>query len=192
MEKNRLEAFSDGVIAVIITIMVLELKTPQGTDWHALKPLLPGFLAYALSFIYVGIYWNNHHHMLSATKLIGGRVLLANLHFLFWLSFVPWITGWMGQSFEQRQPTIVYGVLLLIVAIAFIILQRSIIRAHPSNSLLKEAVGRDRKGRGSLILYGSAIGFSFWHPWIAQCLYALVAAMWLIPDSRIERIVAEQ
>ena len=191
MEKNRLEAFSDGVIAVIITIMVLELKVPSGTGWIDLAPLLPILLTYGLSFLYVGIYWNNHHHMLNITKRVNGAVLWANLHLLFWLSLVPWLTGWMGQHADQPQPTALYGFVLLMAALAYSVLQRTIIHAHASNASLQRAVGHDLKGLGSLAAYAVAVACAFWHPWIAQGLYVGVALMWLIPDRRIERNLVE-
>ncbi len=190
MGTNRLEAFSDGVIAIIITIMVLELRPPHGTDIEALRPLLPVVLSYVLSFVYLGIYWNNHHHMLHVTKRIDGAVLWANLHLLFWLSLVPFATAWMGENHFAAVPTAVYGVVLLMAAIAYFILARAIIRCEGPNSVLALAFGRDWKGKASPLLYVLAIGLSFVHEALAQAIYTLVAIMWLIPDRRIERALA--
>lgn len=192
MEKNRLEAFSDGVLAIIITIMVLELKVPHGHDFAAIKPLLPVFLSYVLSFIYVGIYWNNHHHMLHSTKRVGGGILWANLHLLFWLSLFPVTTGWMGENHVAALPTAVYGFVLLMAAIAYYILQRAIIASQGRGSVLAAAIGTDWKGRLSPILYALAIPLAFVNPWIATGIYALVALLWLVPDRRIERALAQQ
>jgi uncharacterized membrane protein len=189
MEKGRLEAFSDGVIAVIITIMVLEMKVPHGDDPAALWPLLPVFLSYVLSFIYVGIYWNNHHHMLHATRWVNGAVLWANLHLLFWLSLVPFVTGWMGQNHFAPAPTAIYGVVLLMAAIAYWILQRTIIAAQGDTSVLAIAVGSDLKAKLSQLCYAIAIPSAFFHEWISGGLYVLVALMWLVPDRRIERVL---
>ncbi len=189
MSKNRLEAFSDGVIAIIITIMVLELKVPHGVDLDALKPLLPVFLSYVLSFLYVAIYWNNHHHMLHTVRQVNGGILWANLHLLFWLSLFPFTTGWMGENHVAPVPASVYGVVLFMAAIAYLILQRSIIAQQGRDSVLKAAVGRDWKGKLSPALYFTAALLAFVQPWIAISLYALVALMWLIPDPRIERTV---
>ena len=186
MNKTRLEAFSDGVLAIIITIMVLELKIPHGTDWADLKPLLPVFLSYVLSFIYLGIYWNNHHHLLQATRLVNGKILWANLHLLFWLSLVPFATGWMGENHFAPLPTALYGVLLLCAALAYELLQNLIIKHHGSDHVLASAVGRDRKGKMSLAFYLAAIPLAFVNQWIAGALYIVVAAIWLIPDKRIE------
>jgi len=186
MGKGRLEAFSDGVIAVIMTIMVLEMKVPHGETLASLAPLVPVFLSYVLSFIYVGIYWNNHHHMLHAAKTVSGAVLWANLHLLFWLSLVPFTTGWMGENHFGSLPTVFYGVVLLMSAIAYWILERSIIAAEGEGSVLKAAVGIDWKSRLSPLLYLLAIGIAFWLPWLAQCIYAGVALVWLVPDRRIE------
>jgi uncharacterized membrane protein len=190
MEKNRLEAFSDGVIAIIITIMVLEMKAPDGADWAALKPVVPVFLNYVLSFIYVGIYWNNHHHMLHATRHVSGGILWANLHLLFWLSLFPFATAWMGQNHLAPTPTALYGVILLMAALAYWILQRAIIVQQGRTSLLAAAVGRDWKGKVSPVLYLAAIPLAFVSPWIANGLFVTVALLWLIPDRRIERVVA--
>ncbi len=189
MHTGRMEAFSDGVLAIIITIMVLELKVPHGHEFAELKPLLPVFLSYLLSFIYVGIYWNNHHHMLHATKHVSGGVLWANLHLLFWLSLIPFVTGWMGENHFERVPTAMYGVVLLMSAIAYWILQETIIWAGASD-VLRRAVGRDGKGKFALVLYACAIGLSFFRPWIACALYVAEAFIWLIPDRRIERALA--
>ena len=187
MHKTRLEAFSDGVIAIIITIMVLELKAPHGTDFGALRPLLPSFLSYVLSFIFVGIYWNNHHHMLHVTKSINGTILWANLHLLFWLSLVPFVTAWMGENHFAAMPTALYGVVLLGCAISYTILLRAILAHEGKNSPLAKAVGRDHKGWISLALYIAAIPLAFVNEWIADVLYVTVALIWLIPDRRIER-----
>ena len=188
MNKTRLEAFSDGVIAILITIMVLELKIPHGDDLEALSPLLPVFLTYILSFIYLGIYWNNHHHMLQATREINGGIMWANLHLLFWLSLVPFVTGWMGENHFAPLPTAVYGVVLFCAAIAYVILQTLIVsHHHGENAKLKEAIGSDLKGKISPVLYLAAIALAFYNQWISDALYALVAAIWLVPDRRIER-----
>ena len=192
MGKARLEAFSDGVLAIIITIMVLELRVPHGTDVRALLPVLPGFLSYVLSFVYVGIYWNNHHHMLQACKKVTGGVLWANLHLLFWLSLFPFATGWMGQNHFETLPSAVYGGVLLMAAVAYFILQSVIISAEGSGSLLGRAVGRDWKGRLSPVLYISAIAVTFWLPWVAQAIYVSVALLWLVPDRRIELAIEEE
>jgi len=186
MGKGRLEAFSDGVIAILITILVLELKIPHGADLDALRPVLPVFLAYVLSFVFLGIYWNNHHHMLHAATRIDGRILWANLHLLFWLSLTPFVTGWMGESHFASLPTAVYGCVLLLAAVAYTVLQGAIIRGEGKGSRLAAAVGRDRKGKISLALYAAAIPLAFARPWIADALYVLVALMWLVPDRRIE------
>lgn len=189
MVKTRLEAFSDGVIAIIITIMVLEFKVPHGEDIAALKPLLPVFLSYVLSFVYVGIYWNNHHHMLHTCQKVTGSILWANLHLLFWLSLFPFATAWMGENHFATLPTVVYGIDLLMAAIAYWILQQAIIASQGPTSLLKKAVGKDWKGKGSIVLYGLAILAAFITQWIAQSLYVLVALLWLIPDRRIEDVL---
>jgi uncharacterized membrane protein len=189
LSPARLEAFSDGVIAVIITIMVLELKVPRGDDYAALLPLLPVFLSYVLSFIYVGIYWNNHHHLLHTVQQVNGPIMWANLHLLFWQSLVPFVTGWMGENHFAALPTALYGFVLLMSAVAYSILQRAIIARQGRGSLLAGAVGRDRKGKLSLILYASAIGLAFVNQWIADALYVFVALMWFIPDRRIEAAV---
>jgi uncharacterized membrane protein len=189
MEKNRLEAFSDGVLAIIITIMVLELKVPQDTRLAALKETLPVFLTYVLSFIYVGIYWNNHHHMFQATRRVNGGILWANLHLLFWLSLFPFATGWMGENHLAATPTAAYGLVLLMASAAYWILQRAIIASQGPDSLLAKAVGTDWKGKLSPLLYLSAIPLAFVSVWLASGLYILVALMWLVPDRRIERIL---
>jgi uncharacterized membrane protein len=190
MGKNRLEAFSDGVIAIIITIMVLELKVPHGEDLAALAPLLPVLLSYILSFVYLGIYWNNHHHMLHASRTVTGSVLWANLHLLFWLSLIPFTTGWMGENHFATLPAALYGVVLLMAAIAYWVLQQRIIAAQGEHSLLRQAVGRDWKGKLSPVLYVTGIGLAFLSPWLAVAIYVLVALIWLIPDRRIERVLA--
>ena len=187
MGKSRLEAFSDGVLAIIITIMVLELKVPHGVDVAALQPLIPIFLSYVLSFVYIGIYWNNHHHMLHATQRISGGVLWANLHLLFWLSLVPFVTGWMGENHFDALPTALYGVVLLMAAVAYWILQRTIMAAQGPDSLLKTAVGTDLKGKLSPLLYIAGIVLAFVDPRLAGGMYVFVALMWLVPDRRIER-----
>jgi uncharacterized membrane protein len=190
MGKNRLEAFPDGVIAIIITIMVLELKVPHGEDLAALAPLLPVLLSYILSFVYLGIYWNNHHHMLHASRTVTGSVLWANLHLLFWLSLIPFTTGWMGENHFATLPAALYGVVLLMAAIAYWVLQQRIIAAQGEHSLLRQAVGRDWKGKLSPVLYVTGIGLAFLSPWLAVAIYVLVALIWLIPDRRIERVLA--
>jgi len=190
MSKNRLEAFSDGVLAIIITIMVLEMKVPHGADLGALKPLLPVFLSYVLSFLYLGIYWNNHHHLLHAAKHVSAGILWANLHLLFWLSLVPFVTGWMGENHFAAMPTALYGIVLLMAGIAYLILQRTIIARHGRDSLLAGAIGRDCKGKVSLACYAAAVGLAFMNEWLADAMYVLVAIMWFIPDQRIERALA--
>ena len=188
MQKGRLEAFSDGVIAVIITIMVLEMKVPHGTDPAALAPLIPVFVSYVLSYAYVGIYWNNHHHMLHATKTVNGPVLWANLHLLFWLSLIPFVTGWMGENHFAEIPVALYGAVLLMSAISYYVLSRSLIKHDGRESLLGSAVGKDFKGRVSVVIYVVAIPLSFVNRWIALGLYFSVAVLWLVPDRRIERM----
>ena len=192
MEKTRLEAFSDGVIAIIITIMVLELKVPHATKLAELKPLLPVFLSYVLSFIYVGIYWNNHHHMFHSTRHVTGGILWANLYLLFWLSLFPFTTGWMGENHLAPTPTAVYGFVLLMAAIAYFILQRTIIVQQGRDSLLAAAVGRDWKGKLSPVLYFLAIPLAFVSPWFSSGIYVFVALMWLVPDRRIERVLMQR
>ncbi|MBZ5675990.1 MAG: TMEM175 family protein [Acidobacteriia bacterium] len=189
MEKNRLEAFSDGVLAIIITIMVLELKPPHGDDFGALEPLLPVFLSYILSFVYVGIYWNNHHHMFQATRRVSGGILWANLHLLFWLSLFPFSTAWIGENHLASMPTAAYGVVLLMAGVAYYILQRLIIIEQGPNSLLASAIGHDWKGKLSPLGYLAAIPLAFVNPWISSAIYLLVALTWLIPDRRIERVL---
>ena len=189
MTKGRLEAFTDGVIAVIITIMVLELKVPEGGGLGALQPLMPAFFTYVLSFVYLGIYWNNHHHMLHATERINGAILWANLHLLFWLSLVPFVTGWMGENHFAALPTAVYGAVLFMAGIAFLILEGRLLRA--GNPRLAAALGKDFKGKISLLIYVVALPLAFVHPWIACGLYVLVAAIWLCPDQRFEKLLAE-
>ena len=192
MSKNRLEAFSDGVLAIIITIMVLELKVPHGVELRALKPILPVFLSYVLSFIYVGIYWNNHHHLLHTTQKVRGGILWANLHLLFWLSLFPFTTGWMGENHLAATPAAVYGFVLLMAAMAYWILQRTIIAQQGPQSLLAAAIGGDWKGKLSPALYLAAIPLAFVSPWLASGIYVLVALLWLVPDRRIERVLLKQ
>jgi len=187
MGKNRLEAFSDGVLAIIITIMVLELKVPHGEQLDVLLPLVPAFLSYVLSFVYIGIYWNNHHHMLHAATKVSGPILWANLHLLFWLSLFPFVTGWMGENHFAAVPSALYGLVLLMAAIAYWMLEQAIIASEGPGSVLKRAVGGDWKGKLSPVLYGTAIAATFWAPWIAQAIYVFVAILWLVPDRRIER-----
>jgi uncharacterized membrane protein len=187
MGKNRLEAFSDGVMAVIITIMVLELKVPHGESFQALSPVLPTLLVYVLSFVYVGIYWNNHHHMLHAVNKVNGSMLWANLHLLFWLSLVPFTTGWMGENHFASAPSALYGFILLMAGTAYWILQQLIIQSQGPGSILKEAIGGDWKGKLSPPLYLVAILCAFWSPWVSQGIYTLAALLWFAPDRRIER-----
>jgi uncharacterized membrane protein len=190
MGSGRLEAFSDGVLAIIITIMVLELKVPHGADLPAVRPLIPVFLSYVLSFIFIGIYWSNHHHLLHATRHVNGRILWANLHLLFWLSLIPFVTGWMGENRFAAWPVALYGTVLLAAAIAYFILTRVLISYHGRDSALAKAVGTDFKGKVSVVFYAVAIPLSFLNSWLACSLYVLVAVMWLIPDRRIERELA--
>jgi TMEM175 potassium channel family protein len=190
MSKSRMEAFSDSVLAIIITIMVLEVKVPHGVKLAALRPLIPVFLSYALSFIYLGIYWSNHHHMLYVTHQVNGGILWANLHLLFWLSLVPFVTGWMGENHLAPAPTAAYGVILLLAAIAYLLLQHAILRQEGPDSTLAVAVGHDRKGRTSLLIYAIAIPVAFIHPWMAAASYVIGALIWLAPDRRIERRVS--
>jgi uncharacterized membrane protein len=192
MSKDRLEAFSDGVIAILITIMVLELRVPEETTWTALRAELPVLLAYVLSFVYLGIYWNNHHHMLAVVERVSGAALWANLHLLFWLSLVPFLTGWMSENDFPPVPTATYGIALLAAAIAYVILQRTLLRAGGNQSLLATAVGRDLKGKLSPLLYCLGIGLSFVNRWLGVAAYVVVALIWLVPDRRVERIVARQ
>lgn len=190
MGLGRLEAFSDGVIAIIITIMVLELKVPHGEQIEALEPLIPVFFSYVLSFVYVGIYWNNHHHMLHTAHSVTGSILWANLHLLFWLSLFPFVTGWMGENHFAAIPSAVYGVVLFMAAVAYWILQQTIIAAQGDDSLLRKALGGDWKGKLSPVAYALAVLLAFWSPSLAQGLYALMALIWLIPDRRIEKALA--
>ncbi len=190
MTRNRLEAFSDGVIAIIITIMVLELKVPHEEGLDALAPLIPVFLSYVLSFVYVGIYWNNHHHMLQTVHNVTGAMLWSNLHLLFWLSLFPFATGWMGENHFAGAPSAFYGLVLLMAAIAYYILQQIIIKSQGQDSLLGRAIRRDWKGKASPVIYLTAIAAAFWSQWISQALYVLVALMWLVPDRRIENALA--
>ena len=189
MQKERLNAFSDGVLAIIITIMVLELKVPHGADWAALSALLPVFLSYVLSFVYVGIYWNNHHHLLHASHGINGAIMWANMHLLFWLSLIPFATGWMGENHFAELPVAVYGVSLLMPALAYYVLQRCIVRANGADRALAEALGRDIKGKLSPLFYIAGIGLAFVDPRISCALYIAVALLWLVPDRRIEKTV---
>jgi len=186
MGKNRLEAFSDGVLAIIITIMVLEMKVPHGDDFATLQSLLPVFLSYVLSFVYVGIYWNNHHHLLHAASKVSASVLWANLHLLFWLSLFPFVTGWMGENHFARFPTALYGVVLLMAAVAYWILQKALVASEGPGSLLARAIGSDFKGNLSVLIYVAAIPLAFYNQWIAQICYVSVAMIWLVPDKRIE------
>lgn len=193
METNRLEAISDGVFAVIMTLMVLEMKVPHGSDLHALEPVLPVFLTYVLSFIYLGIYWNNHHHLVKAAPCINGAIMWANLHLLFWLSLFPFVTGWMGDNHFTPIPSALYGAVLLLAAIAYYILQTLIVAVCGGHkSKLAAALGNDWKGKLSPLLYVLGIAISFFQPWIANGIYAVAALIWLIPDRRIERLVTEK
>ena len=191
MGTGRLEAFSDGVIAIIITIMVLELKVPHGADLDVLRPLIPVFISYVLSFVFIGIYWNNHHHMLHAAGKVNGRILWANLHLLFWLSLIPFVTGWMGENHFAALPVALYGAVLLMAGLAYFVLARELATHHGKDSKLAMAFGKDVKGIASLIIYAAAIPLSFVNPWIAFALYVVVAIIWFIPDRRIERVFAE-
>ena len=191
MGKDRLAAFSDGVIAIIITIMVLELKVPHGADWATLRGVAPNFVAYVLSFVYLAIYWNNHHHMLHTVTRVDGLILWANSHLLFWLSLVPAATGWMGENFLAPLPTAVYGISLLMPAIAYNLLQRTIVLQQGEHSVLASALGSDVKGKISPLLYAAAVALAFVDAWLSIALYALVAVMWLIPDRRIEKVLRE-
>ena len=191
MGKDRLAAFSDGVIAIIITIMVLELKVPHGADWAALRGVAPNFVAYVLSFVYLAIYWNNHHHLLHTVTRVDGLILWANSHLLFWLSLVPAATAWMGENFLAPLPTAVYGVSLLMPAIAYYLLQRAIVHQQGKHSVLASALGSDVKGKISPLLYAAAVALAFVDAWLSIAIYALVAVMWLIPDRRIEKVLHE-
>lgn len=191
MGRGRLEAFSDGVLAIIITIMVLELKMPHGDDPEALRPLLPVFFSYMLSFVYIGIYWNNHHHMLHAVQHVNGKVLWANIHLLFWLSLVPFATAWAGENNFSKWPMVLYGFVLFMSGMAYYILSQLLIRLHGKQSTLSIVVGNDFKGKLSVVIYAIAIVLAFVNSWISLALYALVAFMWFIPDSRIEKTIAD-
>ena len=191
MTKGRMEAFSDGVFAVIITIMVLEMKSPQGTGLAALQPLLPVFFSYVLSFVYVGIYWNNHHHLLQAAKHVTGGILWANLHLLFWLSLTPFVTAWMGENHFAPWPVALYGVVLLFAGTAYFLLTKTLIARHGKDSTLAASIGNDRKGALSIVVYAAAIPLSFVRPWIAFACYVMVAVMWLLPDPRIEKTIGQ-
>ena len=189
MRTSRLEAFSDGVIAIIITIMVLEFEMPAGPDWHSLAELAPVFLSYVLSFIYIAIYWNNHHHLMHATQSVSGGVLWANMHLLFWLSLVPFTTAWVGENHGAAVPTAVYGVMLLMAAIAYWILVRAILAHEGVHSKLRAALGSDFKGKMSIVIYAVAVALAFVNQWVSDALYVAVAMMWLVPDRRIEKTV---
>lgn len=191
MIKGRMEAFSDGVFAVIITIMVLEMKPPRGTSLASLQPVLPVFLSYVLSFVYVGIYWNNHHHLLQAAKHVAGGILWANLHLLFWLSLTPFVTAWMGQNHFAPWPVALYGLVLLFAGAAYFILTKMLVAHHGKDSTLARSIGRDRKAKLSLVVYAAAIPLSFSEPWIACACYVMVAIIWFLPDRRIERTLEE-
>jgi uncharacterized membrane protein len=192
MRKNRLEAFSDGVIAIIITIMVLDLKVPHGEHLETLVPLIPIFLSYVLSFVYLGIYWNNHHHLFHAVQTVTGGILWANLHLLFWLSLIPFATGWMGENHFASAPSALYGVVLLLAGVAYLILQQRIITSQGPDSILKKAIRGDWKGKLSAVLYATAIASAFWWNWISLTLYVVVALLWLIPDRRIEHVLSSE
>ncbi len=192
MQKNRLEAFSDGVLAIVITVMLLEMKVPSGSSLEGLRPVLPLFLSYVLSFLYVGIYWNNHHHMMHAASTVNGVVLWANLHLLFWLSLLPFVTGWMGENHFAAVPTALYGIVLLCSAVAYILLAYALVAASGADSRLRRALGRDLKGRWSMALYAIGIPLSFAAQWLAQLLYLAVALIWMIPDRRIERVIRDE
>ena len=191
MSKSRMEAFSDGVLAILITIMVLELRAPEGAELSALRPLIPVFLSYVLSFIYLGIYWNNHHHLFQVVERVDGRVLWANLHLLFWLSLISFVTAWMGENGFAAWPMALYGIVLLMAGFAYYILTRALLAVHAADSVLAQALSRDFKERLSMLVYLAAIPLAFVRPWLAGGLYVLVAIMWLIPDRRMERVVTE-
>jgi uncharacterized membrane protein len=191
MNKNRMEAFSDGVLAIIITIMVLELKVPHGETLEALAPLIPIFLSYVLSFIYLGIYWNNHHHMLHTCRRVTGPILWANLHLLFWLSLVPFTTGWVGENHFTAMPAALYGIVLLMASLAYWILQQTIIASQQPDSLLKKAIRNDWKGKASPVFYLVAIVAAAWSPWVSLAIYVMVALIWLVPDRRIEHVLSD-
>ena len=192
MSSGRLEAFSDGVLAIIITIMVLELKIPHGEELNDLKPLMPVFLSYVISFIYIGIYWNNHHHMMYVVEHVNGKVLWANIHLLFWLSLVPFASGWMGENDFAFWPVVLYGILLMMAGIAYYILAQTLIKLHGENSTIAKAIGRDKKGLISLFIYAAGVALCYINSWISLSLYTLVAAIWLIPDKRIEKKIVEK
>jgi uncharacterized membrane protein len=189
MGKDRLAAFSDGVMAVLITIMVLELRVPHGADWHVLAAVAPSFLTYVMSFIYLAIYWNNHHHLLHTVSRVDGLILWANAHLLFWLSLIPAATAWLGDNLAEPVPVAVYGAVLLMPAIAYYLLQKAILHRHGRHSVLAEALGRDLKGKISPVLYVAGIGLAFVYPWVSVAIYVLVAVMWLVPDRRIEHTI---
>ncbi len=191
MTTSRLEAFSDGVLAIIITIMVLELKAPEDISLDALAPIIPTFISYLFSFIYLGIYWNNHHHLFQATQKVNGKILWANLHLLFWLSLIPFTTSWIGEHHTISIPVALYGFVLLMSAVAFFVLQWTIVKNHPVDFPLRKALGRDFKGKISMVLYLTGIGLSFINPWLAILCYALVAVIWFVPDRRFEKSMAE-
>lgn len=192
MTKTRLEAFSDAVIAIIITIMVLELTIPHDAGWNALRPLVPKFLTYVLSFVFLGIYWNNHHHLIHTCERVNGKILWANLHLLFWLSLTPFVTGWMGENNFASVPTAAYGIVLLLSAIAYYVLQTAILATHGPDSRLRAALGKDVKGKVSPVFYSAAIPLAFMNRWVALGLYVFVALMWLVPDRRIESMLEEE
>jgi uncharacterized membrane protein len=191
MSKGRLEAFSDGVLAIIITIMVLELRPPHSAELESLQPMIPSFLSYVLSFVFIGIYWNNHHHLLQATRHVNGAILWANLHLLFWISLIPFVTNWLGDSGFGAWPAAAYGIVLILAGTAFFLLSRMLVFRHGADSTLARAVGRDFKAMLSLLLYAVAIPLAFVHPWISCGIYVVVAVMWLIPDRRIETTMQE-
>jgi len=191
MNKNRLEAFSDGVLAIVITIMVLEIKVPEDIEFSALQKLFPIFISYVLSFIYIGIYWNNHHHMFQSVSKVNGKILWANLHLLFWLSLIPFATGWMGENHFAKATLTLYGILLFMAALSYTILQKTIINSQGKDSILLKAVEKDFKGKASIVLYLIAIVSSFFYEWIAGAIYILVALIWLIPDKRIEKVMED-
>ncbi|HXL58195.1 MAG TPA: TMEM175 family protein [Chitinophagaceae bacterium] len=192
MGKGRVEAFSDGVMAIIITVMLLEIKVPHGDELNLLKPVVPVFISYILSFIYLGIYWNNHHHMMHSVQHVNGKVLWANTHLLFWLSLIPFATGWMGENNFTKWPVILYGTILLMCGVAYYILSQTLIGLHGKNSTIANAIGSDKKGKLSVVIYAFAIALSFINPWIGMALYTIVAAMWIIPDKRIEKKLMSQ
>ena len=192
MEKDRLGAFSDGVIAIIITIMVLEFRVPHGTEWIDLQPLLPIFLAYVLSFLYLAIYWNNHHHLMHATDHVDGKVLWANMHLLFWLSMVPFVTAWMAENSFAKIPTALYGIILVMSAIAYFILVRAILAHHDANQALRDVIGKDVKGKLSIVIYAVAIPLALFQAWMGIALYLVVTLVWLIPDRRIEKKIGHR